>query len=113
MKLLMIFAASAAIAAPAAAQSVHPVINDPDTLEVVVKLADLDLGRPEGAATAMRRLRRASRTVCEATVLSPMEIWARRQNCVDDALSRAVQHIDAPLVTRAYGRTALPQLAAR
>ncbi|PZQ61395.1 MAG: hypothetical protein DI570_12660 [Phenylobacterium zucineum] len=114
MKLLMIFAATAAIAAPAAAQSVRQSTNDPDMLEVVVRLGDLDLRRPEGAATAVQRLRRASRAVCggEASVL-PIEITARRQNCIQGALARAVQDLDAPLVTRAYGGTALREFAAR
>lgn len=114
MKLLMIFVATAAIAAPAAAQTVRPSASNPDMLEVVVSLGDLDLARPEGAATAVRRLRRASRAVCGELVLSPIEITARRQDCVKAALSRAVDEIDAPLVSRrAYGRPAAAELAAR
>ncbi|MEW5687548.1 MAG: UrcA family protein [Pseudomonadota bacterium] len=114
MKLLMIFAASAAIAAPAAAQSVRPSASDPEMLESVVRLGDLDLRRPEGAAVAVQRLRRASRAVCGGNAsVAPIEISARRQTCMEGALARAVQDLDAPLVTRAYGRTAGQQLAAR
>ena len=114
MKLLMIFAACAAIAAPAAAQPVRQSPGDPDTMMTTVRLGDLDLQKPEGAAAAIHRLRRASRAVCGADAwVSPIEITVRRTPCVEDSLARAVRDLDAPLVTRAHGRTAGPQLAAR
>jgi UrcA family protein len=73
-----------------------------DTLEPRtrrVSLAGLDLAHPAGVAVAYRRIRLASEAVCQN--LSPRDLSQRKlwQECISQAIARAVADVNAPALT--------------
>lgn len=62
---------------------------------IVVDYSDLDLSRPEGAATLYRRIKAAARTACGPRP-DPQRLHERRlfQDCFDQAVARAVERVD-------------------
>ncbi|MCR9259996.1 MAG: UrcA family protein [Pseudomonadaceae bacterium] len=69
---------------------------------VAVSYAELDLSKPAGAEVLYDRLQRAAVKVCGLHDRSSSSFYAlatkERKACYEDALSRAVAKIDAPLV---------------
>ena len=74
-----------------------------DELEsVAVSYAELDLSKPAGAVVLYDRLQRAAEEVCgvddrSSSLYSALTKTDKRA-CYEDALSRAVAQVDAPLV---------------
>lgn len=94
--ILVAFAASFLLAAPAAARS--------PSRDVEVRYADLDLTSEPGASALLRRLERAAAQACDAANVSFRDYRATRnaRACKTRAMSRAVAEIDAPLVQSLY-----------
>lgn len=109
MKTLVLFAAIAAIASPAAAQ---PKTDFPS---LVVKYADLDLTRPTGADVLIARIERAADEVCGSSngARSLTEVALHRA-CKKETMAAAVRSVNAPLVSARFGLPASqPVLAAK
>jgi UrcA family protein len=66
---------------------------------VTVRVADIDLSTPAGAATFYRRVRDAAYRVCDAG-------WSVDRECVKNAVAAAVSRVDQPLVTALHQRSA-------
>ncbi len=69
---------------------------------VAVSYAELDLSKPAGAQMLYDRLQRAAAKVCGVNQRSATVFYAasaaQKRSCYQDALSRAVAQVDAPLV---------------
>jgi UrcA family protein len=69
---------------------------------VTVSYAELDLSKPADAEVLYDRLRRAAATVCGVYERSSSMFYdsnrTNKKACYEDALSRAMAQIDAPLV---------------
>ena len=83
---------------------------------MVVKFADLDLSRSEGAAALYQRLEGAAKTVCGP--LDSRDPWSHLSfiQCAQSAISTAVAKVDQPALTAYYeakrnGRNATVQIA--
>ena len=101
MKLLIVSALAAAVAAPAAARTVEH--GTQATTTIAVSSAGLDLSRKGDAARMRSRLDRAALSACGASEFSVRDHQAavRRTGCYRDAMDRAVASLDAPaLATR-------------
>ena len=70
--------------------------------QVRVSYADLNLERPEGAATLYARIVHAARSVCLPADRQDIESKVRHRACVADAVQRAVAGVAAPELTRYY-----------
>lgn len=63
---------------------------------ITVQFADLDLDKPQGAATLFARIKTAAQAVCrEFQGASPVE-KARYKTCIKFAVSNAVARVDKP-----------------
>jgi len=62
-----------------------------------VRFADLNLARPAGADALYRRIQQAAREVCEPD--GPAGHLSGYQECVSNAIARAVADVGAPLLT--------------
>ena len=73
---------------------------------IAVSYAEFDLSKPEGASALYDRLQRAAAQVCglhtRSVALTGGSSAAEKKACYEDALSRAVAQIDAPLVQAAH-----------
>ena len=80
-----------------------------------VAYADLDLKDPKDAAAMLKRIRKASASLCSegsGFVGNDPETIRRIDGCFRQSVGRAVAGLNAPLVTQAYGaRPAGPVLA--
>ena len=76
--------------------------SEEETSAVAVSYAELDLSKPAGAEVLYDRLQRAAAKVCgvnqRSSSLYYAATFAEKKACYQDALSRAVAQIDAPLV---------------
>ena len=79
------------------------VAEEPKTATTSVAYSDLDLSRPAGVATLMKRLSQASDRVCGER---PMSVrygqLAPYLRCRESAVANAVREIDQPAVTLAF-----------
>jgi UrcA family protein len=105
---LLAFAAIAAVSVPAAAD---PVMQ---SYSVRVAHADLDLGSEAGARTAIARIEQAAAQACGKRP-APRLIGATQTHraCLADVTLKAVETINAPVLTALYGRTTSVTVAAR
>ena len=83
---------------------------------VVVRFADLDLSRSEGARVLFRRLQGAAETVCAPLDDRQLARHMHFLACVRSAISAAVSKVDQPALTTYYeakttGRKATMQIA--
>jgi UrcA family protein len=83
---------------------------------VVVRFADLDLSRSEGATVLYRRLKGAAETVCAPLESADLARQARFKACVQSAISTAVATVNRPALTTYYeaktnGRNATIRIA--
>ena len=78
----------------------HAATNADGVREEVVKFGDLNLSNPEGVKALYRRVHAAAERVCE-TAGSPV-LYERRaaRACVQGAMDRAIERINAPALTR-------------
>ncbi|CAN7466175.1 UrcA family protein [Phenylobacterium sp. LjRoot219] len=91
---LSLLAPVVAHAAPAAAMSEEPVV-------IQLNHWDLDLRQPQGAATMLARLERASLSACGASPFSYRLVQdeVRASACYRESLDRTVAALGAPAVT--------------
>jgi UrcA family protein len=87
----------------------EPMVGAANT--ITINYSDLDLTQPDGVKALYRRVATAARQVCKEP--SPREItrYAEFEACFDDAVTRAVEKVDAPQLTafhraRSSGRRA-------
>ncbi len=77
--------------------------SGPDSApSVIVRFADLDLSRSEGATALYRRLKGAAETVCAALEDRELARQTLFKACVQGAISAAVAKIDQPVLTAYY-----------
>jgi UrcA family protein len=90
-----------ACAQPASAQ------RDDRSTSVVVRFADLDINHPAGADMLLGRIERAADTVCGGEPSNGLEGEGRvYRQCRTDAITRAVDQLNAPLLSAiAAGRS--------
>jgi len=106
----LIFASIASIAAAPAA------LAEPGrmTVSVSVAYADLNLANPRGAQTMLHRLEAASDKACGGRPAPRFhKQWQQYRACTNEALSKAVAEIDAPLVTALFSKDGGMNIAAR
>ena len=76
--------------------------REPEFAAVAVSYAELDLSKSAGAEVLYDRLQRAAEKVCgvheRSSSLYHVAIAAEKKACYEEALSRAVAQIDAPLL---------------
>jgi len=81
----------------------HPALAAPEsvTKSEVVRFADLDLSKPEGALTLYKRIQQAARKICgsesyDTRILTPLGNYS---NCYHKAMDGAVKHVNHPMLT--------------
>ena len=80
---------------PAGAAGLEP-------LSVTVKYGDLDVSRPQGAATLYSRIRAAAEKVCSPLEGGGVAAKMRFNACIDRAISDAVETIHQPELSAFY-----------
>lgn len=76
--------------------------------EVVVQVGDLDTATDRGADRALRRIRRAAQDVCDAAPgLRSHEDRLAARECIQDAMSRAVDDLGDPMVAARFNGSRL------
>ena len=86
-----------------AAPSSHPIYAS-ETVSVRVKLADLNLATPAGAAAGLRRIHIAAREACGPDEgFAFFELRRIYQRCVDDSVDHAVDRLGNPIVSALNG----------
>jgi UrcA family protein len=90
--------AIAVLLAAAASAGAKPV--DPTT-SVRVGFADLNINDPAGADALLKRIERAAVTACGGWLGAPLleAPMTAYQQCREDAISRAVSRLNAPMLT--------------
>ena len=88
-----ILGCSAAIASPASA-----AIDAPATS--VVRFADVDLSKIEGAAAVDSRIRLAANQVCRPLESRDLGLMVKYRACVDKAIADAVANVNRPLLSQ-------------
>ena len=85
-----------------------------DVAKVVVRYADLDLTREEGATVLARRINLAAHAICGSEP-RPNDLggYFRYRACVNNSAEAAVHEVGAPLVITAYERDVRPTMLAR
>jgi UrcA family protein len=112
-KLLIAAAVSSFALASAVACADSPQPAAREQVSAVVRTGDLNLNRPKDIAKLYRRIASAADQLCAPRNLGGMSSRSRDYaSCYDDAISRAVGHIDRPLVT-AYFEQHNPDSASR
>ena len=91
---------TAGLAADVSASPVFTPTSNPDLNAETVSLTGLDLHSEQNAKLALSRIRQAAKDVCGVPA-DAGPIWAndRPNNCVIDAVNRAVAELDDPMVT--------------
>jgi UrcA family protein len=84
-----------------AAQSAHTPDSD-SPKQLLVRYADLDLARPEGASVLFHRLQGAAKLVCSPLESRQLKRSGMFQHCVSDAMARAVTQVDRPGLSAYY-----------
>jgi UrcA family protein len=77
----------------------HALSDDPSIVTTVVSFTDLNLNSEAGAKTLHGRLRGAANKVCSGLEGGALRLAYKWRTCVDDALARAVEQIDQPMLT--------------
>ena len=107
--MIVAVAAIGSAAGGQAAPSAHPDYGF-EPVSVKVKMADLDLANPAGAAVGLRRIHQAAKEICGPDVgFAPIEVQRIYRACIDDAVNRAVDRLGNPLVSalNSGGRSAV------
>ena len=90
--------AAAQAASPAKAQAV----SGGEALTYVVRYADLDLTRADGANVLYARLTHAARTVCRPFESREMGVAEKYRECMTKALTEAVANVNRPLLSQIH-----------
>lgn len=79
-----------------------------------IRVGDLNLQQPDDAKVALQRIKSAASAFCKDGVTSPLEFTQAVRSCRKDMTGRAVEQLNAPLVTAIYApATSTTQLARR
>src|SRR5438477_435182 len=83
-----------------------PYNPDVETRSRLVRFADLDLSRMDGARTLMHRIRAAARDVCspEPSRTTDFAEMSDYRQCMIEAMDGAVAQAGSPLLDELYGR---------
>jgi UrcA family protein len=84
-----------------AAQSA-PTSDSQSPHQMLIRYADLDLARPDGASVLFHRIRNAAKIVCSPLESKDPGRYAMFQQCVSDATARAVTQVDRPALSSYY-----------
>jgi UrcA family protein len=77
---------------------------DRETASTAVHYGDLNLGSQAGAKTMLQRINAAANKVCEPQAdIGDLTGFGEWRKCVSTSIRNAVQSLDAPMVTAAYG----------
>ena len=68
----------------------------------VVSYADLNLNHKAGAQTLLFRIKSAARAVCEPQLRRVLSRSTTYQQCLKQAVGRAVADVDAPVLAQVY-----------
>ena len=68
-------------------------------VSTVVNYRDLDPSRATDAQRLYGRLKYASKQVCSSYEGRGLQMWRQRDACVDEALTKAVEEVNEPLLT--------------
>jgi UrcA family protein len=85
--------------------------------QYVVRFADVDLSRIDGAMTVYGRIRQAANSVCESLDSRVLGLMEKHRACVNQAVADAVASINRPLLSQYHqlrtkgDKAALVQLA--
>ena len=75
-----------------------------EVVSVRVKLADLDLANPAGAAVGLRRIHQAAKEICGSEPsFGDLDMGRIYRACVDDAVDHAVDRLGNPMVAALNG----------
>ncbi len=103
MKLMMILAASVALASPAAAATMDIVVRG-EPVARVVNFADLNIGSTAGRAALSGRIRSAADFICTEANIDPVDITIARKECYRTAVSNGEAKADAIATGHVGGR---------
>jgi UrcA family protein len=78
--------------------------RDEETARTTVHFGDLDLQSYQGASALYSRLSQAASRVCSAIMEPYVRMTRAYHTCHSEALSKAVQQVDRPLLTQIYDR---------
>jgi UrcA family protein len=73
--------------------------SDDGPKQQVVKFADLDLSKPEGAKALYTRLSKAARQVCSGLEGRRLDEIHRYRSCVSESVGNAVAAVNQPALT--------------
>ncbi|MBX5461590.1 MAG: UrcA family protein [Steroidobacteraceae bacterium] len=73
---------------------------DADVPRAYVSYADLDLSTEEGATRLYHRIVRAAETVCPKSHALNLRAASMTQQCIADAVERAVNEVNSPQLAR-------------
>jgi UrcA family protein len=110
-------AASASAAAASSANTSSSQFVSDGVNKYVVRFADLDLGKIDGAAALYSRLRQAAGIVCSSLQSRDLKMKAQYRVCVNDAVADAVSNVGRPMLSQYHesrtkgDKTALIRLA--
>jgi UrcA family protein len=100
--------AIAALLAAAVTAGANAAQPDPDAVTVRVPVADLNLATQQGAAVALRRIRRAAGSICgEQPAAVDLKRRALYDSCMRSTVSKVIASLNNPLVTAQYSGRAL------
>jgi UrcA family protein len=68
--------------------------------QYVVRYADVDLSRIDGAMTVYRRIRQAANAVCESLDSRVLGLVEKHRACVNQAIADAVASVNRPLLSQ-------------
>jgi UrcA family protein len=93
--LLAVFLGSLSAVAAAGVAGDEPAMR-------TVKFADLDLSHAAGVLALYKRIQYAAQEVCEPLIARDLQAIAISKRCMEQAISRAVADVNAPLLTSYY-----------
>ena len=95
------------LAATAGATTARSVdVNGAETARTTVHYGDLDIQTRQGADELYSRLNLAAVRVCEDVTEPYVRLTRAYEDCRHNAISAAVQHVNAPLVTQTFDQHA-------
>jgi len=101
---LVVAALGVGLAATAGATVVD--VNGVETARTTVHYGDLDVHTRQGADELYSRLNVAAGRVCDNLMEPHIRLSREYENCRHNAISAAVQQVNAPLVTQTYDQHA-------
>jgi UrcA family protein len=83
-----------------------PLPSGAELRSKIVKISDLDLGRPEGRETLLGRIRSAAFEVCTPRASHPANFKDvdDYNRCIGEAMDRAIARVDSPELALVYAR---------